>query len=118
MTEGLTKTQKRRQFAMAKAKRDHRSLILLLGDKCKHCGKGWEEAPLQIDHVHGRPFQFRNRSSLVRGIRWDERVKRYWREWYDDPESLQVLCRPCNEDKGRRTLQAQREAEAALDCPF
>lgn len=42
---GLTRTQIRRKRAMEKARRDHRHLIYLLGNKCAECENTWADAP-------------------------------------------------------------------------
>lgn len=102
---GLTKTQRRRKRAMEKAKRDHRALIYLLGNKCVWCENTWAEAPLQIDHMDGRAQA--NHSVENRQKRWDVRVKAYWREFYQGVR-LRVLCIMCNSKDGRqRQLQDQ-----------
>lgn len=102
----MGQTAKRRWYAMAKAKRDHRALIIAMGGKCARCEES-EPTLMQVDHVHGRPPGLHNRSATIRGQRWDVRVRNYWQEFRYAPFSLQVLCRPCNEDKGR---QAQLDA--------
>lgn len=75
----------RRYESTLRALRKRWALIVALGRKCVRCGT---EQNLQIDHVQGRTWDIRAKSSSAR-------VSLYWRE-FKAGVSLQVLCLRCN----------------------
>lgn len=111
---GLTRTQRRRKQAYAKARRDHRHLIYILGNRCAICENTWADAPLQIDHVDHRAQS--NHSVANRNKRWDVRVRNYWREFHQGVR-LRVLCIFCNSKEGRAWQQRQIDTHYP-EAPF
>lgn len=99
----LTKTQRRRKKAMRRAKRMHQELLKLLGPVCVFCGETGETCPLVIGHVKPRTWE-------ARKVRYDARVARYWREYYEGI-GLQTECHECS--SGRR-----QEASDLEEAPF
>jgi len=63
-------------------------LIAKLGGKCKCCGSTED---LEIDHINGRTWNLREKSSDVRIAIYEREAKQ---------GLLQILCKPCNASKG------------------
>lgn len=81
-----------RERSLQESKVWHAHLIHVLGGQCCECGDSGNNSPLTIDHVMGRKWN-------LRGIRMDERVKRYWAE-FKEGVYLRVLCHLCNSAGG------------------
>lgn len=71
-----------------RARQMYNSLILTLGGRCAQCGDDGTNAPLEVDHTHGRNWVL-NREA------WHMRVRRYWLEFLRGVE-LRCLCKSCN----------------------
>jgi 5-methylcytosine-specific restriction endonuclease McrA len=71
------------------ARRAYDRLILDLGGKCAKCGT---LSSLTIDHIEGCDYEHET-------YEWSHRISVYRQEARDG--KLQVLCEPCNRQKGR-----------------
>lgn len=115
-------TRRRTRRLMEQAKVLYAELIQKLGGRCALC-PNTQGLPLTVDHVNGHGWPKPHRA-----YRFDERVRRYCRE-YEEGVKLRCLCMRCNsgyrppnykmpgrepgEDEREAVCQSETDLEAA-----